>query len=116
MQFAATQAIFNGHLSQCSRHKQRCVVTFETFPAYPTTPKEVEREQQYIRVSPSTIAGAGLGVFTRRDIPGDFCLGIYRGEQLTLALLHAQNPDGHGQYAFKFGQVYADAYDEARNN
>jgi SET domain-containing protein len=53
------------------------------FPAFPKTTDEKYVEKDLIEMRPSSIPGAGTGVFAKNDIPANTQLGYYRGEHLS---------------------------------
>jgi len=53
------------------------------FPEFPKTADEKYVERELIEMRPSSVPGAGTGVFTKNDILANTDLGYYRGEHLT---------------------------------
>jgi len=69
------------------------------FPGYPKTANEKYVEKELVEMRPSSIPGAGTGVFAKKDIPNNTELGIYRGEYLTNSEFHNRYDDsGLGTY------------------
>jgi hypothetical protein len=54
------------------------------FPEFPKNVNEKYVEKELIEMKPSTVPGAGTGVFAKNDIAAKVDLGFYRGEHLSL--------------------------------
>jgi hypothetical protein len=53
------------------------------FPEFPLTENEQYVKKEVIEMRPSSVPGAGTGVFAKKDIATNTDLGFYRGEHLT---------------------------------
>jgi hypothetical protein len=62
-------------------------------------------------VAPSSIPGAGRGVFARKDLPPHSVLCEYKGEWLTKSEYLGRYPKEDGQYVFDLKGRYLDASD-----
>ena len=54
------------------------------YPQKAKSPRELLVEKEYVEMKKSSIPGAGIGVFAKKDIEAGEDLGFYRGEWLKL--------------------------------
>lgn len=88
-----------------------------TWPARADTPALAWIAQYGVRVAPSTIVGAGKGVFAVVDLPAKRVLGWYRGVLLTQAQFDALYGPAPPTYVLDVGRgKYVDAVDTAHRN
>lgn len=70
-----------------------------------------------VRIGPSTIPGAGNGVFATIDIPAKRVLGRYHGKLLSKAEFDTQYGDKQATYVLLIGKdKYVDAQDPQHRN
>jgi len=84
------------------------------YPQKAKTPRELLVEKKYVEVRNSNIAGAGLGVFAKKDIQAGEELGFYRGEWLKLD--DYSKGDRNFSYTLQLAKdIYIDAEHKAYN-
>jgi hypothetical protein len=84
------------------------------YPQKDKTPRELEIEKDYVEMKKSSIPGAGIGVFAKKDIQAGEDLGFYRGEWLGLD--DYSNGDRNFTYTLKLSIDGNDIYIDAEKN
>lgn len=89
----------------------------KVWPARADTPALAWIATYGVRVAPSTIVGAGNGVFAVVALPAKRVLGWYRGVLLTQAQFDALYGTAHPTYVLEVGTgKFVDAVDPAHRN